>query len=89
MFSFSDKCVPIRLSDLYHGYELNCTLDIAKIMGDEETDLESRMKKAYKVFNEEGHSGMSASLVMAMLREFSPYGNEISDAIKNFKYDNE
>ena len=84
-----DKIVPIRLSDLYHGYELNCTLDIAKIMGDEETDLESRMKKAYKEFNGQGHSGMSASLVMAMLREFCPYGNEISNAIKDFKYDNE
>ena len=83
-----DKCVPIRLGDLYHGMELDCTLSIANIMGNEALDLETRMRKAYKEFNGQGHSGMSASLVMAMLREFCPYGNEISDAIKDFKYDN-
>lgn len=84
-----DKCVPIRLGDLYHGMELDATLEISKIMGDETVDFEERMKNAYDLFQKQGHSGMSAGLVMSMLRAFCPNGNEISDAIKDFKYDNE
>ena len=81
------KIVPIRLSDLYHGMELDQILTISRIMGDEETDFEDRMRKSYKIFNNAGHSFMSASLTMAMLRTFCPYGNEIADAIKEFRYD--
>ena len=82
-----DKCVPIRLGDLYHGMELDATLEISKIMGDETIDFEARMKNAYDLFQKQGHSGMSAGLVMSMLREFCPNGNEIADAIKEFRYD--
>ena len=81
------KIVPIRLSDLYYGMELDQTLTISRIMGDEETNFEDRMRKSYKIFNDAGHTGMSANLTMAMLRTFCPYGNEIADAIKEFIYD--
>lgn len=42
-----DKCVPIRLDDLYHGMELGCCLDLIEILQNEK-DIE----KAKKVFEE-------------------------------------
>lgn len=81
------ELVPIRLSDIYHGLELDQTLTISRIMGDEETDFDDRMRKSYKIFNDAGHSGHSADLTMAMLRTFCPHGDEIADAIDEFRFD--
>ena len=81
------KIVPVRLSDIYHGIELDQTLNISRIMGDESIDIEERLKKSYEIFNEYGHSGCSAGLTMAMLEEFCPNGNEITKAIREFRYD--
>ena len=52
----------------------------------ETLDRESRLRKAYRIFNDAGHSGMSAALTMAMLRRFCPDGNELADACKEFRY---
>lgn len=82
-----DKIVPIRLGDLYRGMELQQVLDCCKIMRDESIVLNERLEKAYDVFMSEGHSGMSASLTMAMLRKFCPYGDDLADAIKEFRYE--
>lgn len=81
-----DKIVPIRLGDLYRGMELQQVLDCAKVMRDETLSREDRLRKAYRIFNDAGHSGMSAALTMAMLRRFSPDGNELADACKEFRY---
>lgn len=81
------EIVPVRLSDIYRGMELDQVLTISKIMNDEKINFEERLKKSYKIFNDCGHSGCSAKLTMAMLREFCPYGNEIADAINEFKYE--
>ena len=81
-----DEIVPIRLGDLYRGMELQQTLDCAKVMRDETLSREDRLRKAYRIFNDAGHSGMSASLTMAMLRRFCPDGNELADACKEFRY---
>lgn len=82
-----DKIVPIRLSDLYHGMELGQTLDISKIMGDESVDYDTRLRTAYKCFMDAGHSGMSAGLVASMLRRFCPHGEDIADAVMNFRFE--
>lgn len=63
-----DKIVPIRLGDLYRGMELDQVLDCARVMRDETLSRIERLRKAYKIFNDAGHSGMSAGLTMAMLR---------------------
>ncbi len=81
-----DEIVPIRLGDLYHGMELQQVLDCAKVMRNETLDRENRLRKAYRIFNDAGHSGMSAALTMAMLRRFCPDGNELADACKEFRY---
>ena len=69
-----DKIVPIRASDLYHGMELDNTLQIQKIlMADcgEET-----FEKAKVCMEEQKHSGMSWALVCAMIRKFCVHGEK-------------
>ena len=72
-----DKIVPIRLNDLYHGMELGCCLDIVKILNDGGTLDEAKAK-----IDSQGHSGMSYSLVRAMVKEFAERGNEFADYVK-------
>ena len=63
-----DEIVPIRLGDLYHGMELGCTLSLIRVMKEESIPLDERLVKAHRVFDSQGHSGMSAGLMFAMLR---------------------
>lgn len=82
-----DEIVPIRLGDIYRGMELDQVLDCARVMRDETLSRIERLRKAYKIFNDAGHSGMSAGLTMAMLRRFCPDGNELADACNEFRYE--
>lgn len=86
-YEFWDKIVPIRLGDLYRGMELDATLDLCKIMRDESIGYDERIRKAYDTFMGQGHSGMSASLVASMLKTFCPDGEDLADAVKNFRYE--
>lgn len=75
-----DKCVPIRLGDLYHGMELGQCLDIVEILktGDYE--------KAKQTMENQGHSGLSWGLMKSMVRSFSDVGEDfikILDERKN------
>ena len=88
-YEYWDKIVPIRLDDLYHGMELDATLDLCKIMRDESMSYDKRLKKAYDTFMDQGHSGMSAGLVASMLRTFCPDGHDLADAVMNFRYGTE
>lgn len=72
-----DEIVPIRLGDLYHGMELGCCLDIVKILNNGGT-----LDEAKAVINSQDHSGMSYSLVRAMVREFCDRGQEFYDCVK-------
>ena len=82
-----DKIVPIRLGDLYHGMELQQVLDCCKIMRDESLVFSERLEKAYDAFMAAGHSGMSASLTMAMLERFCPHGLELAKACREFRFE--
>ena len=66
-----DKCVPVRLSDLYQGKELGCCLDIVKILNGGGT-----LDEAKKEIEKQGHSGMSWSLVCSMVKSFCDRGQE-------------
>lgn len=83
---FWDKIVPIRLGDLYRGMELQQVLDCCKIMRDESLVFTERLEKAYDVFMNAGHSGMSAGLTMSMLRRFCPDGDILADACRDFRF---
>lgn len=80
-YDYWDNIVPIRLDDIYHGMELDCTLDLCKIMRNESLSYNDRKKKACDEFKRQGHSGMSASLVASMLRIFCPNGRDLADAV--------
>lgn len=79
-----NKIVPIRLNDIYRGMELDCWLDLIKIMNSDETD-EKIMVQCETLFNEQGHSGMSASLVLRGLEELHSKGKIVSDYIKKIE----
>lgn len=86
-YDFWDKIVPIRLSDLYKGMELGCTLDLCRIMRNEKLAYDKRLRRAYDTFMKQGHSGMSAGLVASMLRRFCPDGNDLANAVMNFRFE--
>lgn len=68
-----DKCVPIRLSDLYRGMELGACEEIITALNKGCT-----MEEAKTIINNQGHSGMSYGLVRSMVREFSDRGHEFA-----------
>lgn len=76
-----DKIVPIRLNDLYKGFELDCWL---KLIFELNTDKpkEERFKNCLQMFIDQGHSGMSASLVFSGLCRFHDLGSQLVDYIK-------
>lgn len=65
-----DKIVPIRLHDIYEGFELNCCLDIIKILN------EGTFEEAKEAIQKQGHSGQSFHLTCAMIKKFSSLGKE-------------
>jgi hypothetical protein len=69
-----DEIVPIRANDLYHGMELDNTLEIQKILSS--NGKEESFEVAKKCMDDQGHSGMSWSLVCAMIKEFCTNGEE-------------
>lgn len=70
-----DRIVPVRLNDLYHGMELDCWIELSKILN-EDIPEKDKLEKAKKAFYDQGHSGMSASLVLAGLKLFHPLGSK-------------
>ena len=80
-YDYWDKIVPICLKDLYHGMELDATLEICRIMRDESDSIEERIEKAKEVFDNQGHSGMSAGLVLSMIRTFCHDGMAVYNRI--------
>lgn len=65
-----DRCVPIRLGDLYEGMELSQCLDIIKTVKNDSIDA------GIKVMENQGHSGMSWGLMKSMIYTFCDCGNE-------------
>lgn len=70
-----DKCVPIRLNDLYRGMELGQCLDIIK------TVKEKSIQDGIEIMKNQGHSGMSWGLIKSMIREFCDCGNEFLEQL--------
>lgn len=76
--TYWDGIVPIRLEDLYRGMELDCTLDLVKMLDVDGCTLE----EAEKEFDNQGHSGMSAHLLFGMMKEFCNRGEEFVDYVR-------
>ena len=72
------RIVPIRADDLYHGMELDASLDIIKSLNDGGTFEDTK-----KIIDSQGHSGMSHGLVCAMVQVFSKRGAEFVTVLRN------
>jgi hypothetical protein len=72
-----NKCVPIRLNDLYRGFELGACLDIVK-----QLNLGCELEIAKTIIEDQGHSGMSFSLVCSMVESFCDRGKEFVTLVK-------
>lgn len=59
------EILPIRFGDIYHGMEMEAMLDIIKLY--HETN---DMDKCAELFYNQGHSGMGANLVRALVIRF-------------------
>lgn len=66
-----DKCVPIRLADLYQGLELEACLDII-----EPLNRGCSLDEAKEIIEKQNHSGCSFGLVIAMVKSFCDRGQE-------------
>lgn len=73
-----DEIVPIRLGDLYRGMELEHTLRLIKMLDIDMCHVEEAKKEFYK----QGHSGMSAGLIFAMMKEFCVRGKEFVEYLR-------
>lgn len=72
-----DKCVPVRLNDLYKGMELNQCLKIIK------TVKSKGIARGIEVMKNQGHSGLSWGLMKSMIYTFCDCGNEFVEALDN------
>ena len=73
-----ERCVPIRLGDLYRGMELGATLDIVK-----ELNAGCELETAKTIIEGQGHSGMSFGLVCSMVKSFCDRGGEFVNYVRN------
>lgn len=69
------EIVPVRLRDLYHGMELDATLEIIKELN-KATDSNNHFAEAKNIFDKQDHSSLSYGLMCAMLNMFAPNGVE-------------
>lgn len=72
-----DRCVPIRLGDLYEGMELGQSLDIIKTVKD------NSIVAGIEVMKNQGHSGMSWGLMKSMIYTFCDRSKEFIEALDN------
>ena len=71
-----DKCVPIRLNDLYEGMELKDCLDIIEPLNNG-----CSLEDEKKIIDDQGHAGMSYGLVKCMVDSFCDRGQEFANYI--------
>lgn len=71
-----NKCVPIRLDDLYRGLELGATLDIVK-----ELNAGCNLDVAKGIIEKQSHSGMHFGLVCQMVKSFCDRGSEFTEFV--------
>lgn len=71
-----ERILPIRINDLYGGMELDCCLDIAKCLKENDID------KAVITIKSQDHSGYSWNLVVALVKCFSYNTEEFLEKIK-------
>lgn len=76
-----DRCVPIRLADIYRGFDLECTLELIKVLNEDLPENE-RFEACRLMMEEQSHSGWSAAIVRSGLSLFHKDGNSFIEYLK-------
>ena len=69
------RCVKARANDLYHGYELDSALEVMEALSNGMS-----FEEANQIIENQGHSGMSHSIVMGILINFCKNGPEFYES---------
>lgn len=71
------ECLDIRAKDLYHGTDSRSAIDLMKAhsQGASQEDLK-------KMLDEQGHSGSSYGMVMAIIKHFYKAGDSLAETLK-------
>ena len=64
------KAADVRFRDIYEGMEMNALLDILEVYRDTDGDIDS----CKRLFDAQGHSGMTAQLTAALADKFVSLG---------------
>lgn len=72
------KVVPVRLKELYRGYELEACLDIVDLLNNGHG-----LDDAKDMIEQQGHSGMSFSLVCSIVNAFCIRGSEFVNYVES------
>lgn len=70
-----EQCVQTRATDLYHGTDLDSALEIMEAL-----NKGVSMEEAKKIFDSQGHSGMSGTIVKNIIFAFSSKGPEFCES---------
>ena len=74
-----DEIVPVRAGDLYHGMELDNILEIQRLLTEHE---KGSYEEVRKFMDNQGHSGMSWSLVCALIKALCENGSELVEYLE-------
>ena len=79
---FINEVLMHRLNDIYHAYDVDCYIEIVKLLMESKKSMVDTMADARTLFEEQGHSGWSAGLGTQMVYDFSPkYGVEFYEKV--------
>lgn len=77
-----DSAVPIRLKDLYHGWDLKCMLELVQVLNREGSE-EERFKACKELLGKQDHSGCSYHFVASSLQSIHKDGVKFVEYLKN------
>ena len=67
-----ERCLPTQVDSVYEGYQITSMFEINKILVENQNDPDKAIRLAAETFENQGHSGFSASIVASLVREYSP-----------------
>lgn len=67
-----EHCLPTQVDSIYEGYQITSMFEINKILVENQNDPDKAIQLATELFENQGHSGFSASIVASLVREYSP-----------------
>ncbi len=80
LWSEWEKCIDIRIKDLYNGVEIEYALNIMRAY-----EIGTPVEKISEMIESQHHSGASYSILKSIITYFYPKGNELFQELDNSK----